>query len=107
KIECAPITWPLGMGKAFRGVYHLLEDRVLRFTPGEERRSEAEIIKGLDNTQLDALFPLEVGQLREDVELIGGASAPFSLEDFLAGRQTPVFFGSGINNFGVQEILEA
>ncbi len=107
KIECAPITWPVGMGKTFRGVYHLLEDQVLRFTPGEERRSEAEVIKGIANPQLDALFPLEIGQVREDVDLIGGASAPFSLEAFLAGRQTPVFFGSGINNFGVQEILQA
>jgi peptide chain release factor 3 len=107
KIECAPITWPLGMGKTFRGVYHLLEDCVLRFAPGEERRSEAEVIKGLANARLDALFPLEVGQLRDDVGLIHGASAPFSPEAFLAGRQTPVFFGSGINNFGVQEILQA
>ncbi|WP_332673521.1 peptide chain release factor 3 [Aromatoleum sp.] len=107
KIDCAPITWPIGMGKTFRGVYHLLEDRVLRFTPGEEKRSEAEVIKGVANAQLDALFPLEVGKLRDDVELIQGASHPFSLGDFLAGRQTPVFFGSGINNFGVQEILQA
>ncbi len=107
KIDCAPITWPIGMGKTFRGVYHLLEDRVLRFAPGEEKRSEAEVIKGIANAQLDELFPLEVGKLREEVELIQGASHPFSLGDFLAGRQTPVFFGSGINNFGVQEILQA
>ncbi len=107
KIECAPITWPVGSGKAFRGVYHLMEDRVLRFAPGEEKRTEAEVINGIANAQLDALFPLEVRQLRDDVELIGGASAPFSLGDFLAGKQSPVFFGSGINNFGVQEILQA
>ncbi|MBD5804140.1 Peptide chain release factor 3 [Azoarcus sp. Aa7] len=107
KIDCAPITWPIGMGKTFRGVYHLLEDRVLRFTAGEEKRSEGELIKGIANAQLDELFPLEVGKLREDVELIQGASSPFSLGDFLAGKQTPVFFGSGINNFGVQEILQA
>ena len=107
KIECAPITWPVGSGKAFRGVYHLMEDRVLRFAPGEEKRTEAEVINGIANAQLDALFPMEVRQLRDDVELIGGASAPFSLGDFLAGKQSPVFFGSGINNFGVQEILQA
>ncbi|NMF89934.1 peptide chain release factor 3 [Aromatoleum petrolei] len=107
KIDCAPITWPIGMGKTFRGVYHLLEDRVLRFTAGEEKRSEGELIKGIANAQLDELFPLEVGKLREDVDLIQGASTPFSLGDFLAGKQTPVFFGSGINNFGVQEILQA
>ena len=106
-IECAPITWPVGMGKAFRGVYQLLDDQLLRFTAGEEKRSSAEIVKGLDNPLLDEQFPHEVGQLREDVELIQGASNPFDLEQFLAGKQTPVFFGSGINNFGVQEILDA
>ncbi len=107
KIECAPVTWPLGMGKAFRGVYHLQNDEVLRFAPGEERRSEAERIAGLNNPVLDESYPMEVPKLREDVSLIQEASPPFDLEAFLAGRQSPIFFGSGINNFGVQEILEA
>ena len=107
KIECAPVTWPLGMGKAFRGVYHIQNNAVLRFTPGEERRTEAERIEGLDNPTLDEAFPSEIGQLRADVELLESASPPFELKNFLAGRQTPVFFGSGINNFGVQEILQA
>ncbi len=107
-IDCAPITWPLGMGRRFKGVYHLLENRLLRFTPGEEKRSdETEVIQGLDNPLLDKLAPDEVAELRADVELIQGASTPFDLKLFLAGRQSPVFFGSGINNFGVQEILQA
>ena len=107
RIECAPITWPIGMGKTFRGVYHLGDDSLLRFTPGEEKRVEAERISGIDNAVLDQDFPLEVGKLRDDVDLIRSASSPFDLVDFLAGQQTPVFFGSGINNFGVQEILQA
>ena len=107
RIECAPITWPIGMGKTFRGVYHLGDDSLLRFTPGEEKRVEAERISGIDNALLDQDFPLEVGKLRDDVDLIRSASSPFDLVDFLAGQQTPVFFGSGINNFGVQEILQA
>src|SRR3989338_5896618 len=107
KIDCAPVTWPIGMGKAFRGVYHLLNNRLLRFTPGEERVGEAELIEGLNNPALDALFPDEVARLRADVELIQSASSPFDPVAFLAGRQTPVFFGSGINNFGVREILHA
>ncbi len=108
KIDCAPVTWPIGMGKAFRGVYHLLTDRLQRFTPGEEKRSaDGELIEGLDNPRLDELFPDEVKHLRENVELIRGASVPFDLARFLAGTQSPVFFGSGINNFGVQEILQA
>ena len=108
KIDCAPVSWPLGMGKAFRGVFDLLTDRLMRFTPGEERRSDdGELITGLDNARLDELFPDEVKSLRNDVELIRGASVPFDLARFRAGTQTPVFFGSGINNFGVQEILQA
>ena len=107
-IDCAPITWPVGMGKRFRGVFHLAEDRLLRFSPGEERRGGAsEMIEGIGNPRLDALFPDEVAELREGVELIRGASHPFEIDRFLSGTQTPVFFGSGINNFGVQEILQA
>jgi len=108
KIDCAPVSWPIGMGKHFRGVFDLLADRLRRFTPGEERVSEdTELIEGLDNPRLDALFPDEMPALRHDVDLVRSASTPFSLDEFLAGRQTPVFFGSGINNFGVQEILQA
>ncbi|MDR2259865.1 MAG: peptide chain release factor 3 [Azoarcus sp.] len=106
-IACAPVTWPIGMGKAFRGVYHLLTDRMLTFTAGEEHRSQAEVIAGLDNPELDRRYPLEIEHARDDVALLHDASPPFELTDFLAGRQSPVFFGSGINNFGVQEILHA
>ncbi|MCG2584058.1 peptide chain release factor 3 [Massilia sp. TS11] len=108
KIQCAPVTWPIGMGKNFRGVYHLLRDEVMLFTPGEERADqEFEVIKGIDNPRLQEMFPMEMDQLRMEVELVHGASHPFDLEAFLAGVQTPVFFGSAINNFGVREILSA
>jgi len=107
-IDCAPVSWPVGMGKSFRGVYDLLTDRLVRFRAGEERRGgDEEIIKGLDNRRLDELFPDETEILREEVELLRGASAPFDRELFLAGLQTPVFFGSGINNFGVREVLQS
>ena len=106
-IACAPVTWPIGMGKAFRGVYHLLDDRTLAFAAGEEHRSEADVIAGLANPELDSRYPAEIGQVRDDVALLHEASPPFELAEFLAGRQSPVFFGSGINNFGVQEILQA
>ena len=108
KIDCAPITWPVGMGKRFRGVFDLRHDRLQRFTPGEERvTDDAEMIEGLHNPRLEELFPDEMPALRHDVELIREASSPFDLAEFHAGRQSPVFFGSGINNFGVQEILQA
>jgi peptide chain release factor 3 len=107
-IDCAPISWPLGMGKRFRGVFHLRNERLLRFAPGEERvATDTERIEGLDNRRLDELFPAEAAALRHDVDLIRSASHPFDLGTFLAGEQTPVFFGSGINNFGVQEVLQA
>jgi len=107
-IDCAPMSWPIGMGKAFRGVFDLPNDRLVRFAAGEERRSQdVERIEGIDNPRLDALYPDEVGPLRHDVDLIRSASHPFELKRFLAGKQTCVFFGSAINNFGVQEILRA
>ena len=108
KIQCAPVTWPVGMGKTFRGVYHLLRDEILLFTPGEEKADgEVEVIKGIDNPILAERFPLEIEQLKMEVELVHGASHPFDLQRFLDGKQTPVFFGSAINNFGVREILNA
>ncbi len=107
-IQCAPVTWPIGMGKNFRGVYHLLRDEILLFVPGNERADQAfEVIKGIDNPRLTEMFPLEIEQLKNEVELVHGASHPFELDAFLAGKQTPVFFGSAINNFGVREILDA
>jgi peptide chain release factor 3 len=108
QIACAPVTWPIGMGKRFRGVYHLLRDEVLVFTAGEETRTQdLERIRGLDNPELDRRFPDEMPELREQVELLRAAANPFDLDAFLAGKQTPVFFGSAINNFGVQELLAA
>ncbi len=107
-IDCSPVTWPIGSAKSFRGVYHLLHDHTLLFTPGEARaNTEVERIEGLTNPVLDTRYPMEVGPLREDVGLIQAASHPFDITAFLAGTQTPVFFGSAINNFGVREILQA
>ena len=108
KIECAPVTWPIGMGKNFRGVYHLLRDEIMLFAAGNEKADQTfEIVKGIDNPRLAEMFPQEIEQLKMEVELVHGASHPFELEAFLNGTRTPVFFGSAINNFGVREILNA
>jgi len=108
KIQCAPVTWPIGMGKNFRGVYHILRDEIMLFKAGSDRADqEFEVLKGIDNPRLAAMFPLEIEQLKMEVDLVSGASHPFDLNAFLAGTQTPVFFGSAINNFGVREILNA
>lgn len=107
-IRCAPVTWPIGMGKNFKGVYHILNDEVYLFEAGGEKLpNEFDVIKGIDNPRLNELFPIEMQQLREEIELVQAASNEFNLQDFLNGELTPVFFGSAINNFGVQEILNA
>ncbi len=107
-IQCAPVTWPVGMGKTFRGVYHLLRDEILLFEAGGERADQdLEVVQGIDNPRLAEMFPMEIQQLKSEIELLQGASHPFDHAAFLAGKQTPVFFGSAINNFGVREILNA
>jgi len=105
-IQCAPVTWPIGMGKSFRGVYHLLRDEILLFTAGEDRADQDfETVKGIDG--LAEMFPREIEQLKSEVALVRSALQPFDLAAFLDGTQTPVFFGSAVNNFGVREILNA
>lgn len=108
KLQCVPITWPIGMGKTFRGVFSLVKNHLVRFTPGEDRlTSDRELIEGLDNPELDELFPMEMPYVRESIELVQGATDPFDLKRFLAAEQSPVFFGSGVNNFGVEDVLNA
>ena len=108
QIECAPLSWPIGMGKGFKGVYDLHRNELNLFTPSQETRPEDRItVKGLDDPRLDdVLGKVDAEQLREDVELLHGAANPFSYEDYLKAGQTPVFFGSAINNFGVKELLD-
>jgi peptide chain release factor 3 len=106
-IACAPVTWPIGMGKRFRGVYHLREDTVRLYQPSHDgTRAAGDLIRGLDNPVLDELLGDQADELREEVELVRGASTPFDVDAFIAGRQTPVYFGSAINTFGVTELLD-
>ena len=107
-IQCAPITWPIGMGKQFRGVFNLYTDSVHVFSSTHSGKiQEGEVIAGLNNPRLDALFGGQAVELREQVELVKGASHRFDIEAYLAGRMTPVFFGSAVNNFGVADLLNA
>ncbi|MDF9393110.1 MULTISPECIES: peptide chain release factor 3 [Methylococcus] len=107
-IQCAPITWPIGMGKRFKGVYHLYEDAIHLFSASHgDRIVKGEIVEGLDNPKLDELLGDQAEELRMEIELVRGASHAFDLEAYRAGRQTPVFFGSAINNFGILELLDA
>jgi peptide chain release factor 3 len=108
KIQCAPMTWPIGMGKRFKGTYNLYRKELLLFSPGKEtRNSDLLRITDLSDPQLDQLLGSQAEELRHDIELLEGAANPFELEEYLKGNQTPVFFGSAINNFGVRELLDA
>ncbi|HEX9626128.1 MAG TPA: peptide chain release factor 3, partial [Acidiferrobacterales bacterium] len=107
KIQCAPVTWPIGMGKRFRGIYHLLDESVHMVSPTHGGKiNVGEVVPGLDNPRLDELLGDQAAELRAEVELVRGASHAFDRDAYLAGTQTPVFFGSAINNFGVQELLD-
>jgi peptide chain release factor 3 len=106
-IQCAPVTWPVGMGKRFKGIYHLYEDVVYLYQSGKNaQKQDALKIKGLDNPQLNDLLGDMAQELRDEIELVKGASHEFHLEDYLSGKMTPVYFGSAINNFGIKELLD-
>ncbi len=103
-----PVTWPVGMGSRFRGVYDLQRDCMRVFAPGDNKAGGAEeTLAGLDNPQYQERFGDEFAHARSEIELLRGAAPEFDRDEFLAGRQTPMFFGSAINNFGVQEVLDA
>ena len=107
KIQCAPVTWPIGMGRRLKGVYHLTEDFVHLYEPTKGGRiNQGNIIQGLDNPELEQLLGDSAEELREEVELVRGASHEFDLQPYLEGKLSPVFFGSAISNFGVQEMLD-
>ncbi len=108
QIECAPMSWPIGMGKRFRGVYNLYRRELRLFQPGAAKKTEqAIVIKDLADSRLDDLLGSQAQELREDIELLEGAANPFEIGEYLKGNQTPVFFGSAINNFGIEELLDA
>lgn len=107
KIQCAPITWPIGMGKLFRGVYHLLRDEVILYQTGKgSTLVDYDIVKGLNNPELDKRIGSDAAQLRDEIELVKGASHEFDVGAFLAGDMTPVFFGTALGNFGVDHMLD-
>lgn len=106
-IACAPVTWPIGMGKHFQGVYHLLRDEVILYQSGQGHRiQETRVIQGLGNPDLDEALGGYAQELRDEIELVQGASHEFDQELFLKGELTPVFFGTALGNFGVDHMLD-
>ena len=108
KIECAPLTWPVGMGIDFKGVYDLRSNELRLFSAAHHGKVQeaAVVIKGADDPALDEYLGEYADALRADLALLDAAGTPFDVERYLAGQQTPVFFGSAINNFGVRELLD-
>jgi peptide chain release factor 3 len=108
KIQTAPVTWPIGMGRELKGIYHLIEDRIYVYEAGERGRvGDNRIIEGLASPEARELLGDQLEAFRAEVELVRGATASFDRAAYLAARQTPVFFGSAISNFGVEELLRA
>jgi len=108
RIETAPITWPIGMGRELRGIYHLAEDRIYVYAAGERGRvGENRVIDGLASAAAQDFLGEQRRAFGEEIELVKGATQRFDPEAYRAARQTPVFFGSAINNFGVEELLTA
>ena len=108
QIECSPLSWPVGSGKRFKGVYNLYHKSLHLFTPGREiRQQDGIVIEDILDPRLDVLLGEQAKELREDIDLLMGAANPFDPVEYLKGNQSPVFFGSAVNNFGVQELLES
>ncbi|HHW4679668.1 MAG TPA: peptide chain release factor 3 [Xylella sp.] len=107
-IQCAPVTWPIGMGQRLKGVVNLLTNEVHLYEPGRNfTRQDSTIFTSLNAPGLaERIGEQMLADLHEELELIQGASSYFDPVAYLAGRQTPVFFGSGVNNFGVQPLLD-
>lgn len=106
-IACAPITWPIGMGRELKGVYHLQNDAIYLYQPTTGgAQGETRVVQGLASDEAREVLGDWADSVIEEVELVRGASHEFDVDEYLAGRQTPVLFGSAIQNFGVRELLD-
>ncbi len=106
-IRVCPLTWPIGMGDRFKGVYNIYKKSLNLFSPNKTGISDdIQSFSDLDSSELDSIIGEEpAAELREEIAMIEGVYDPFNREDYLAGEVAPVFFGSAVNNFGVQELL--
>ena len=106
QIRVRPLSWPIDMGQRFRGVYNIHEGALNLFTPDKQRITESITITDLHSSELEQhITPEQAEKLRMDLELVDGVYPTFDREEYLAGDIAPVFFGSALNNFGVQELL--
>ncbi|MDE6541700.1 MAG: peptide chain release factor 3, partial [Muribaculaceae bacterium] len=107
KIAVRPLSWPIGIGARFKGVYNIYENTLDLFTPDKQKVSERVEIDDVNDARVDAAIgEAEAAHLRDDLELIEGVYPEFDVEPYLQGRLAPVFFGSALNTFGVKELLD-
>ena len=107
KISVRPLSWPINIGQKFKGVYNIYEHGLDLFTPDKQRTTERVEIEDINDSRIDeAVGENDARQLRDDLELIEGVYPEFDVEQYLAGRVAPVFFGSAPNTFGVKELLD-
>ena len=105
-IHVRPLSWPIGQGLRFKGVYNIYERQLNLFTPNKQRVTE-KVAVDIQSAELDErVGEREAAQLRDDLELVDGVYPEFDVNAYLAGETAPVFFGSALNNFGVQELLD-
>ena len=107
KIKCAPINWPLGMGKEFKGAYNLYTDTVHIYRQGRGGEVPTDdCIQGLDSAQVKEFLGTYADEFKDEIELVKGASHQFDREAYLKGQMTPIYFGTALGNFSVREMLE-
>jgi peptide chain release factor 3 len=107
QIAVRPLTWPIGMGQSFQGVYNLHDRNLFLFQPGKTVvEDDRLLLEDLNDEALDRELGSAAAQLREEVELVDGIYDELDVGEYLAGNVAPVFFGSALNNFGVRELLE-
>ena len=107
KISVRPLSWPINIGAKFKGVYNIYEGGLDLFTPDKQKATERVEIDDVNDPRIDeAVGESDAAQLREDLELIDGVYPEFNVDEYLAGRVAPVFFGSALNTFGVKELLD-
>lgn len=108
-IKVRPLSWPISMGKTFKGVYSLYEKKLLLFQPSKQQLDQDDVISidDINDSSLDGIIGENyAAQLREDVELVEGVYPELDMEAYASGQVAPVFFGSAVNNFGVRELLD-
>ena len=106
QIHVRPLSWPINQGVKFKGVYNIYENQLNLFTPDKQRVTE-KIEVDIDSDDLDnQIGEADAKQLRDDLELVAGVYPEFEVDTYRSAEVAPVFFGSALNNFGVQELLD-